>query len=97
MGNQPRYSPNDTKAKGSHPSKRVKIPCPVSAAEPVPGLELRNRNRVGPQEKDAAAPQQTDMGRTASPPKGTLGSEMVNPHSEVGPPEGWRLPDTQPT
>ena len=30
--------------------------------------------------KDATAPQQTEMGTTLGPPKGTSGSEMVNPH-----------------
>ena len=38
-------------------------------------------------------PQQTDTRMTQAPPKGTLGSAMVNPRREVGPPEGYRLPD----
>ena len=38
-------------------------------------------------------PQQTDTGTIPVPPKGASGSAMVNPLREVGPPEGWRLPD----
>ena len=77
------------------PVNRPRSLAQVQPLSQFSGLELRNRNGAGPQEKDAAIPQQTDTGMTPSPPKGTSGSEMVNPHSEVGPPEGWRLPDTQ--
>ena len=57
-------------------------------------LEPRNRDRAGPWGEDAAAPQHTIKGKTPALPKGTSGSWSVTPCKEVGPSEGWMLPDT---
>lgn len=62
---------NDTEAKGSHPSKQVKFLTQVGPLSQFSGLQLRNRDGVAPWEKDAAAPQKTDVGTTLVPPKGT--------------------------
>ena len=96
IGRQPTkvQSKMTLRPKAATPVNRSRSLAQVGPLSQFSGLQLRNRDGEGPWEKDAAAPQQTDMGTTLAPPKGTSGTEMVNPHRQVGPPEEWRLPDT---
>ena len=96
IGGQPTkvQSKMTLRPKAATPVNRSRSLTQVGPLSQFSGLQLRNRDGEGPWEKDAAAPQQTDMGTTLAPPKGTSGTEMVNPHRQVGPPEEWRLPDT---
>ena len=96
IGGQPTkvQSKMTLRPKAATPVNRSRSLTHVGSLSQFSGLQLWNRDGEGPWEKDTAAPQQTDMGTTLATPKGTSGTEMVNPHRQVGPPEEWRLPDT---
>lgn len=96
IGRQPIKVQSKTtlRTRAATPVNRSKYLTHVWPLSQFSGLELRNRDGADPWMKDATTPQQTDMGTTLGPPKGISGSDMVNPHRQVGRPEEWRLPDT---
>ena len=74
IGGQPTkiQSKMTLRPKAATPVNRSRSLAQVGHLSQFSGLQLRNRDGEGPWEKDAAAPQQTDMGTTPAPPKGLV-------------------------
>ena len=73
IGGQPTkvQSKMTLRPKAATPVNRSRSLAQVGPLSQFSGLQLRNRDGAAPWEKDAAAPQKTDVGTTLVPPKGT--------------------------